>query len=157
MKFWLLIPGLLSSFGTKFQVPTPSQSEVIASLYGVISKQRILHSQNCLLRCEKSIFAKATTQHRQIKRSILLEQVCSKRCLQRNGTTIAIRPAICDKARKKQQGKIENVTIQEWLLNSLRICHLKTRDKQYFIQSIAHKLCNFPDQANHMSKCLGLN
>lgn len=41
-----------------------------------------------------------------LKKSCLGVLVCTKRCLQRNGKTVAIRPAICDKARKKQQGKI---------------------------------------------------
>ena len=41
-----------------------------------------------------------------LKKSCLGVLICTKRCLQRNGKTVAIRPAICDKARKKQQGKI---------------------------------------------------
>ncbi len=40
-----------------------------------------------------------------LKKSCLGVLVCTKRCLQhRNGKPVAIRPAICDKARKKQQG-----------------------------------------------------
>jgi len=40
-----------------------------------------------------------------LKKSCLGVLVCSKRCNPRNGIMISIRPAICDKARKKQQGK----------------------------------------------------
>ena len=39
-----------------------------------------------------------------LKKSCLGVLVCSKRCIQRNGKPVSIRPAICDKARKKQQG-----------------------------------------------------
>ncbi len=39
-----------------------------------------------------------------LKKSCLGVLVCSRRCVQRNGKGVAIRPAICDKARKKQQG-----------------------------------------------------
>ena len=39
-----------------------------------------------------------------LKKSCLGVLVCSKRCIQRNGNPVSIRPAICDKARKKQQG-----------------------------------------------------
>ena len=41
-----------------------------------------------------------------LKKSCLGVLVCNKRCVQRNGKQVAIRPAICDKARKKQQGKL---------------------------------------------------
>ena len=40
-----------------------------------------------------------------LKKSCLGVLVCSKRCIQKNGKPVTIRPAICDKARKKQQGK----------------------------------------------------
>lgn len=39
-----------------------------------------------------------------LKKSCLGVLVCTKRCIQKNGRAVAIRPAICDKARKKQQG-----------------------------------------------------
>ena len=41
-----------------------------------------------------------------LKKSCLGVLVCSKRCIQRNGKPVSIRPAICDKARKKQQGAL---------------------------------------------------
>ena len=40
-----------------------------------------------------------------LKKSCLGVLVCTKRCVQKNGKAVTIRPAICDKARKKQQGK----------------------------------------------------
>ncbi len=40
-----------------------------------------------------------------LKKSCLGVLVCTKRCVQRNGRPVTIRPAICDKARKKQQGE----------------------------------------------------
>lgn len=43
-----------------------------------------------------------------LKKSCLGVLICSKRCIQKNGKTVSIRPAICDKARKKQQGKSES-------------------------------------------------
>lgn len=51
-----------------------------------------------------------------LKKSCLGVLVCSKRCIQRNGKGVAIRPAICDKARKKQQGKTcPNLTCDGYL------------------------------------------
>ncbi|KAG5872232.1 hypothetical protein JTB14_002993 [Gonioctena quinquepunctata] len=40
-----------------------------------------------------------------LKKSCLGVLVCSLRCTLSNGDTVHLRPAICDKARKKQQGK----------------------------------------------------
>lgn len=40
-----------------------------------------------------------------LKKSCLGVLVCSKRCILDNGQSIHLRPAICDKARKKQQNK----------------------------------------------------
>ncbi|CAH1390769.1 unnamed protein product [Nezara viridula] len=40
-----------------------------------------------------------------LKKSCLGVLVCSRRCILPNGDTVHLRPAICDKARKKQQGK----------------------------------------------------
>lgn len=40
-----------------------------------------------------------------LKKSCLGVLVCSQRCILDNGTQVNLRPAICDKARKKQQGK----------------------------------------------------
>ena len=40
-----------------------------------------------------------------LKKSCLGVLVCTKRCIQKHGKPVTIRPAICDKARKKQQGK----------------------------------------------------
>ncbi|KAK9509854.1 hypothetical protein O3M35_004755 [Rhynocoris fuscipes] len=40
-----------------------------------------------------------------LKKSCLGVLVCSRRCVLPNGETVHLRPAICDKARKKQQGK----------------------------------------------------
>ncbi|XP_044752022.1 transcription factor glial cells missing-like [Coccinella septempunctata] len=40
-----------------------------------------------------------------LKKSCLGVLVCSERCILPNGETVHLRPAICDKARKKQQGK----------------------------------------------------
>lgn len=40
-----------------------------------------------------------------LKKSCLGVLVCSMRCVLPNGDRIHLRPAICDKARKKQQGK----------------------------------------------------
>ncbi|XP_045470528.1 transcription factor glial cells missing isoform X2 [Harmonia axyridis] len=40
-----------------------------------------------------------------LKKSCLGVLVCSQRCLLPNGESVHLRPAICDKARKKQQGK----------------------------------------------------
>ena len=52
-----------------------------------------------------------------LKKSCLGVLVCSKRCIQRNGKTVSIRPAICDKARKKQQGA-ENLPLFERRIQS---------------------------------------
>ena len=41
-----------------------------------------------------------------LKKSCLGVLVCSANCILPNGDTIHLRPAICDKARKKQQGKL---------------------------------------------------
>lgn len=41
-----------------------------------------------------------------LKKSCLGVIVCSKNCVQKNGSIIQIRPAICDKARKKQRDKL---------------------------------------------------
>ncbi|XP_059088854.1 transcription factor glial cells missing-like [Tigriopus californicus] len=41
-----------------------------------------------------------------LKKSCLGVLVCSRRCVPPQGKSVAIRPAICDKARKKQQGKV---------------------------------------------------
>lgn len=40
-----------------------------------------------------------------LKKSCLGVLLCSQRCVLPNGDRIHLRPAICDKARKKQQGK----------------------------------------------------
>jgi len=40
-----------------------------------------------------------------LKKSCLGVLVCSLRCTLSNGEKVHLRPAICDKARKKQQGK----------------------------------------------------
>lgn len=40
-----------------------------------------------------------------LKKSCLGVLVCSLRCTLPNGDKVHLRPAICDKARKKQQGK----------------------------------------------------
>ena len=40
-----------------------------------------------------------------LKKSCLGVLVCTKRCVQKHGKPVTIRPAICDKARKKQQGE----------------------------------------------------
>ncbi|XP_014260657.1 uncharacterized protein LOC106673156 [Cimex lectularius] len=40
-----------------------------------------------------------------LKKSCLGVLVCSRRCILPNGESVHLRPAICDKARKKQQGK----------------------------------------------------
>lgn len=40
-----------------------------------------------------------------LKKSCLGVLVCSLRCVLPNGDRVHLRPAICDKARKKQQGK----------------------------------------------------
>lgn len=40
-----------------------------------------------------------------LKKSCLGVLVCSQRCTLDSGNSITLRPAICDKARKKQQGK----------------------------------------------------
>ena len=40
-----------------------------------------------------------------LKKSCLGVLVCTKRCVQKNDKYVTIRPAICDKARKKQQGR----------------------------------------------------
>lgn len=40
-----------------------------------------------------------------LKKSCLGVLVCSMRCTLNNGDSVHLRPAICDKARKKQQGK----------------------------------------------------
>lgn len=40
-----------------------------------------------------------------IQKSCLGVLVCSLRCVSEHGTRVHLRPAICDKARKKQQGK----------------------------------------------------
>lgn len=39
-----------------------------------------------------------------LKKSCLGVLVCSQRCILPNGDRVHLRPAICDKARKKQQG-----------------------------------------------------
>lgn len=41
-----------------------------------------------------------------LKKSCLGVLVCSANCILPNGNTIHLRPAICDKARKKQTGKL---------------------------------------------------
>lgn len=41
-----------------------------------------------------------------LKKSCLGVLVCSANCVLSNGGSIHLRPAICDKARKKQQGKL---------------------------------------------------
>ncbi|XP_013200410.1 transcription factor glial cells missing 2-like, partial [Amyelois transitella] len=41
-----------------------------------------------------------------LKKSCLGVVVCSARCRLRDGSKVHLRPAICDKARKKQQGKL---------------------------------------------------
>ena len=43
-----------------------------------------------------------------LKKSCLGVLVCTKRCVQKHGKPVTIRPAICDKARKKQQGERES-------------------------------------------------
>lgn len=40
-----------------------------------------------------------------LKKSCLGVLVCSRRCVLPNGESVHLRPAICDKARRKQQGK----------------------------------------------------
>lgn len=40
-----------------------------------------------------------------LKKSCLGVLICSLRCVLDNGDRVHLRPAICDKARKKQQGK----------------------------------------------------
>lgn len=40
-----------------------------------------------------------------LKKSCLGVLICSKNCVLDNGEKVHLRPAICDKARKKQQGK----------------------------------------------------
>lgn len=39
-----------------------------------------------------------------LKKSCLGVLLCSRRCILPSGDTVHLRPAICDKARKKQQG-----------------------------------------------------
>lgn len=41
-----------------------------------------------------------------LKKSCLGVLLCSRRCILPSGDTVHLRPAICDKARKKQQGMI---------------------------------------------------
>lgn len=41
-----------------------------------------------------------------LKKSCLGVLLCSRRCVLPSGDTVHLRPAICDKARKKQQGKL---------------------------------------------------
>ena len=62
-----------------------------------------------------------------LKKSCLGVLVCTKRCVQKNDKYVTIRPAICDKARKKQQGRkktrmkkivsVENLRNVPWMEN----------------------------------------
>lgn len=46
-----------------------------------------------------------------LKKSCLGVLVCSRRCTTPSGGTVHLRPAICDKARKKQQGKLFDIIL----------------------------------------------
>lgn len=48
-----------------------------------------------------------------LKKSCLGVLVCSLRCTLQNGERVHLRPAICDKARKKQQGIYLNCSIDK--------------------------------------------
>lgn len=50
-----------------------------------------------------------------LKKSCLGVLVCSLRCILPNGERVHLRPAICDKARKKQQGKGKGSSCFIWL------------------------------------------
>ena len=69
---------------------------------------RFVYSPNCEeAKKHTSGWAMRNTNNHNVnilKKSCLGVLVCSKRCIQRNGKPVSIRPAICDKARKKQQG-----------------------------------------------------
>ncbi|XP_040567339.2 uncharacterized protein [Lepeophtheirus salmonis] len=71
---------------------------------------RYVYHQNCEeAKKHSSGWAMRNTNNHNVnilKKSCLGVLVCSKRCVQKNGKAVSIRPAICDKARKKQQGKL---------------------------------------------------
>ena len=55
-----------------------------------------------------------------LKKSCLGVLVCTKRCVQKHGKPVTIRPAICDKARKKQQGKCVKIFLKNRGVQALR-------------------------------------
>ena len=77
---------------------------------------RFVYSPNCEeAKKHTSGWAMRNTNNHNVnilKKSCLGVLVCSKRCIQRNGKPVSIRPAICDKARKKQQGARKVFLIQ---------------------------------------------
>jgi chorion-specific transcription factor GCM len=58
-----------------------------------------------------------------LKKSCLGVLVCSQRCRLPDGSRVHLRPAICDKARKKQQGKIE-MLVSKQLFRYLRYLYI---------------------------------
>ena len=78
-----------------------------------------------------------------LKKSCLGVLVCSKRCIQRNGKPVSIRPAICDKARKKQQGALNyNLSIGGFnlLTTSIHKHHRRIPWEVFFLKSNIHNI-----------------
>lgn len=70
---------------------------------------RLVYSANCEDgKRHSSGWAMRNTNNHNVnilKKSCLGVLLCTARCILPNGDQIHLRPAICDKARKKQQGK----------------------------------------------------
>lgn len=91
-------------------VPTIGASDFNDFFEWVDGHQRLVYPQsNEEARKHTSGWAMRNTNNHNVnilKKSCLGVLVCSANCVLSNGGSIHLRPAICDKARKKQQGKL---------------------------------------------------
>ena len=80
---------------------------------------RFVYAENCEeAKKHSSGWAMRNTNNHNVnilKKSCLGVLVCSKRCIQKNGKPVTIRPAICDKARKKQQGIVYDAAFKSFV------------------------------------------
>ena len=88
----------------------PKFSDTVHSFEEWVDGHRrlVYGSDNELAKKHNSGWAMRNTNNHNVqilKKSCLGVLVCSKRCVLDSGDQVHIRPAICDKARKKQQGK----------------------------------------------------
>lgn len=73
-----------------------------------------------------------------LKKSCLGVLVCSARCKLPGGDRVHLRPAICDKARKKQQGIIWSIII----INNTHNCDFKTIYLNRLGKPCPNRLCS---------------